>query len=152
MHIEITYHDGDAETVEVRLEADRVLGPGGWRPGHAVGNPVRCYFMWDFFEAAIEEGGVRSGSEAPDKDELDAFEPFSWKLVGSDEEECRALLGIWAMRIGRVFDPHGDPSALDISEEEKKSFIHDQKVWTHYLEDPAAALESVLAETASVRP
>lgn len=42
MHIEITYADGDVETVPVSLQADRVLGPGGtWRHATFAGNLPR---------------------------------------------------------------------------------------------------------------
>lgn len=151
MHIEITYADGMTETIPVTLEGERVLRGSDWVPGHAVASPQRCYFDGKFFEMAIDEAECREGREAPDEEENEGyFEPFDWKLVGQEANECRAMLVAWRNAVGPSFDPTAEsvPDADDVTAE---GYRRDRQCWMTYLNDPTAEL--VLAmEPESVAP
>ena len=143
MHIEITYADGSTEKLDVALRGEWVSSGGKWVPGHQVANPERCYFQSDFFCAAVGEGGERAGEVRPDEDEGELFEPFSWKLVGTDEDECRTLLACWLLSLGRTFDPAGDPSTVvgpDAGPDMAERFRLDQQCWMTHLDDPESEL------------
>lgn len=143
MHIEITYDDGTVEIVQVTVEGEMVSIGGGWIPGHQVRNPERCYFQRDFFECALDEAHVTEGRVAPDESEDEnAFESFSWKLVGSEQDECRVKMREWQDVIGMHFDPTQVATAAipDAPADIQAGFDRDRQCWMHYLDDPAAEL------------
>lgn len=147
MHIEITYADGSSEDVGVRLEGERVLTGQGWVPGHVVEQPARCYFRADFFQMAIDEAKVRSGTEEPEEGE--SFDSFTWRVVGTDEEECRAKLMAWLRAIGPSFDPVGMIELTDVPATIAEGYRLDRQCWMTYLADPASEL---LMARAAVSP
>ena len=150
MHIEITYEDGAVETLRVDLEGERVSSGRVWIPGHEVECPSRCYFMSDFFEAALDEGHVREGAEKPDDDES-PFEPFRWKLVGSEEDECRKKLAQWKQAVGPDFDPLSETLPVH-DPETAAAYSRDRQCWMTYLDDPKAELEAMDGATHSAAP
>ena len=150
MHIEITYDDGSVETVQVTVEGEMVSTGGEWIPGHLVRNPERCYFKRDFFECALDEAHVTEGRVAPDEDEDEnAFESFSWKLAGSEQDECREKMRAWQEVLGMHFDPTktGSEAIPDAPEDIRQGYDRDRQCWMHYLDDPAGEL--LLATTAA---
>lgn len=149
MHILITYSDGTTETVAVTIETERVSSGRDWIPGHNVECPNRCYFKSDFFECALDEGHETSGTEDDEFD--DGFESFTWKLVGSDEEECRKLLSKWLEIIGPSFDVWDfDPETLPA--DQQAQYEIDSAIWFHFLGNPVKELETLKASSSAPRP
>ena len=142
MHIEITYGDGTTENVPVHLEGMWVYSGGAWIPGDAVMSPSdRCYFRQDFFECALDEGHERSGSVEPEEGDEDVVAPFTWKLVGTEEDACREMLARWRDKLGH-FDPT-DPEAVPADQDVNNGYRRDCQCWNTYLEDPAAELAAL---------
>ena len=119
MHLVITFNDGTLETLAVSLVGNTVACGPDWVPGHQVDEPRRCRFGSDYFSAAIDEGGLRSGSEQPNEADLHPtrntagisgtdqpeWQGFRWKLIGTEADACRAKLRAWTERLGADFDP-----------------------------------------------
>ena len=119
MHLVITFNDGTSETLSVAVAGDLVASGTYWLPGHQVDEPCRCRFGSDYFAAAIDEGGLRSGGEQPEEADLDPtrsavgisgtgqpnWQGFRWELTGTEADDCRTKLRAWIDRLGADFDP-----------------------------------------------
>ena len=104
MLVVIKYDDGTGEALSAELEGGVVSQGQDWLPGILVQDPERCYFKSDYFEAALNEAGERSGDVRPDAGEPD-FIGFRWELVGNEADACRQKMATWMKRIGTRFDP-----------------------------------------------
>jgi hypothetical protein len=133
MHIEITYEDGTTEMVDVTLEG-HLLGNG--QPGHSVASPARCEMDSDFFGMTMAEGerlGRVNG--------LDGEQSFTWKVIGTDEEETQTKIARWIGILGTSFAfvggevPEGVPEAL------RQEFLHDAQCMLIFLDDPQAEID-----------
>lgn len=147
MHILISYADGTHETVSVSLEGDVVSEMSSLIPGHLADEPVRCSRNAEFFNAAIDEGGERSGTESGAFPEPEPGMPepqaFRWELVGSEEDECRVKLRRWTGILGPALDPwlnaddyQNADGSLVLSAEQAGSYRRDMRCCLHYLDDP----------------
>jgi len=95
----------------------------------------------DFFEAALNEGGQRSGEVSAMEGDPTEF-GFRWTTVGNEKEACHEKLARWAKRIGPPFDPHafGKDYLYEgvlrlLSDEEAAQYDRDFACWSYYLGD-----------------
>ena len=157
--IEIAYDDGSAEFLDVRLEGFVLADGQHWAPGHLVSPPFACGLGSDFFEAAIGEGGFRSGEERPDPGDADPasgaapWRAFSWKLVGSDADACREKLQTWADRLGAGLDPYAagrdylDGGLMRVLDDASADeYDRDMSCVVAFLDDPREEARLILAE------
>jgi hypothetical protein len=145
----IDYPDGTGEALTAELVGGVVSHGRSWVPGILVQEPTRCFFKADFFEAALNEGHLRSGDIESDPDEPE-FVGFRWRLVGSEADACREKLARWMTCLGPAFDPdmpgagylHEGLLRL-LSDEEAATYDRDRECWQTYLDDPASELASL---------
>ncbi len=78
--IRICYSDGSSECVEARIVPNVIAANGGWRAGFLVKPPMGTQWSSDFFEAAINEGGLTAGSMEADPDTA-SDRSFAWLLL-----------------------------------------------------------------------
>ena len=111
MNLVIIFNDEASETLSVAVMGGLVASGTYWLPGHQVDEPCRCRFGSDYFAAAIDEGGLRSGGEQPEEADLDpdtgqpSWQGFRWELTGTEADDCRVKLRAWIDRLGADFDP-----------------------------------------------
>lgn len=96
----IDYLDGTSEQLKAELVGDVVSYYQGWIPGILVAEPKRCFLKSDFFEAALNEGHLRSRGVEADPEEPD-YVGFRWRLVGHEADACREKLAEWMTYLAR---------------------------------------------------
>jgi hypothetical protein len=144
MRLLITHDDGMTEMVKAQPEANIVSTWMSFRPGiQLIAEPRFCSWGSDFFSAAMNEGNLRSGREAPFEDEGASTVGFNWQITGSEQEDCQEMMVRWIERLGADFDPeltaeeylHGGLLRV-LGEGEAAAYSNDQKCWMFYLDDP----------------
>ena len=160
MRILITYGDGSVESVPVTLEGGLVSSGGSWVPGHSVAEPARCPVGSDYFCAALDEGGLVSGSMEATEDEGYPPEPaFSWALEGTDEEECLSKMRRWIGVLGADFDCSREGADYlsggllrVLDEGAARAYDRDRECWDHFLDDPGSHAGCLLSEAGFMQP
>lgn len=145
----IDYPDGTGEALTAELVAGVVSHGRCWVPGILVQEPERCYFKSDFFEAAMNEGHLRSGEIRSGLEEPE-FIGFRWRLVGNEADACREKMASWMTCIGQAFDPHVPGAGYLhegllrlLSDEGAATYDRDRECWQTYLDDPASELATL---------
>lgn len=145
----IEYSDGTDEALKAELEGGIVSHGRCWIPGILVQEPERCHFKSDFFEAALNEGHLRSGRMTSDPDDPE-FDGFDWKLVGNEADDCREKMARWLVRLGPAFDLeipgaayHYEGLLRILSDKEATTYDRDRECWLTYLDDPASELITI---------
>lgn len=159
VQIVITYEEGPGEVVQARLEGDLVAVNQRWVPGILTDEPERCYFKSDYFLCAINEGNEREGTVRPEPGDIDpetgkpAWVGFTWKLLGTETDECRRKMARWINRIGGSFDPeragadHVYAELLHIlGTEETTEYDRDRQCWATYLGDLRSEAATLLRD------
>ena len=145
----IDYQDGTGEALTADLVGGVVSHGSRWVPGILVQEPERCYFKSDFFEAALNEGHLRSGEIQSDPEDPQ-FIGFRWRLAGNEADACREKMARWMAWLGSTFDPDVRGAGYlhegllrRLSDEEAATYDRDRECWQTYLDDPASELASL---------
>ena len=145
----IDYPDGTGEALTADLVGSVVSQGRCWVPGILVQEPERCSFKSDFFEAALNEGHLRSGQIDSDPEDPE-FIGFRWRLVGNEADACREKIARWMTWLGESFDPDVPGAGYlhegllrRLSDEEAARYDRDRECWQTYLDDPASELASL---------
>ncbi len=145
----IDYPDGTSEALTAELVGGVVSHGSHWIPGILVQKPERCYFQSDFFEAALNEGHLRSGQIKADPEDPE-FVGFRWRLVGNEADACREKMARWMTWLGSSFDPNVAGAGYlhegllqQLSDEEAATYDRDRECWQTYLDDPPSELASL---------
>lgn len=156
-HIEVRYDSGRIERFPIALDGGYWPSGGEYAhslnrpPSHLVETSEDCPWASDSFSSAIGDGGKRSGYVTPDEFDDPQFEPFAWRIVGSEADLCRSRMAYW-------FDKYGPDVVLempyegDLPDKDRIHLYDDNLSYYWWMSDPQAELDALVAARQSLAP
>jgi len=149
----VRFANGDIERYPIELYGGYVTNGEyamslNHAPSHSISPTDRCGWAADMFGAEIDQGKARAGSVVPDEEYDESFEPFDWKIVGSEADLCRERMAYWLERLGEdsVFSKPYDGDLPDF--DRRRLYDDNLSYWT-WMKDPEAELAALVAERTS---